>query len=374
MKKQSVLKSDEVLYRVYFLVVALLIFTSVGHAAPSFNNVDLTRYLPKGFVKDGTVDYTNYLQKGINENTIISFPNFPILINEKGLFLKNDQEVNFPINSKLLMKPNNRERYALINIVNVRNVTLNNPRLIGDRDKHLGTKGEWGMGINILSSANIKVFNPKVSNFWGDGIYVGEILHVERKNYQISDFSCRNIVIKGGLIDNNRRNGISIISVKGILVEDITIQNTNGTLPMAGIDIEPNNNEQHLEDITLRKVQTRNNAEVGIKYVSSHFLGKRSKRVSILIDNCTDFNSKTGLFIGGARSTYKGSIEKLTGEIRVNNFVSHSNQIPVKTGSIQKFNPKMTMESFTIYKKNKRDLKRENELKSELRSRTIQIK
>lgn len=336
-------------------------------------NVDLTKYLPKGYVKNGSIDYTVYIQKGLDQNKVVAFPNFPVLINENGLNARSNQILNFQKNSRLIMKPNSSERYGLLNLINVSNVTINDPDLVGDREKHRGTKGEWGMGINILSSSKITINNPQISKFWGDGIYIGEIPYKDRSKYRLGDYSSKQVAIKGGNIDNNRRNGISVISVKGLLIENILIQNTNGTMPMAGIDIEPNNNEQFLEDIVIRKVTTKNNAEVGIKYVSSNFIGKRSKNVSIIIENSQDISSKVGLYLGGARSGFYWGTEKLDGQITVNNFTSSSNESPLRTGSIQKYNPGINLKTFLIYTNGKRDYEKERKLKSEERSRKINV-
>lgn len=351
-------------------IVILIIFINCLCFSQS---TDLTRYLPSGYVSDASVDYTTYLQKGLNENVEVTFPDFPVLVNQNGLNLKSNQTLNFPKNACLIMKPNAEERYGLLNLKNVSDVVINNPVLVGDRKKHLGTKGEWGMGINILSSQNIIVNNPNISDCWGDGIYAGEILHKDRKNYNLKSYYCQNITIKGGLLDNNRRNGISVISVKGLLIEDMLIQNTNGKLPMAGIDIEPNNNEQFLEDIIIRKVTTKNNEEIGIKYVSSNFIGKRTKNISIRIEDCKDFGSKIGLFLGGAiySKTKKGT-QKMEGNIDIINFDTHSNQTPIKIGSNQRYNPQISVESLSIYNnKQRRDSKEEKKLKRELKKRNI---
>src|SRR5690606_16040148 len=111
------------------------------------------------------------------------------------------------------------------NIINAENVKVNNAYLIGDKDKHLGTKGEWGMGINILSSSNVNIINPKIKKTWGDGIYIGELSLAKQKNIKKKSFTNTNINIKEGSIDDCLRNGISIISGVNILVDGVTIQN-----------------------------------------------------------------------------------------------------------------------------------------------------
>lgn len=349
-------------------IVILIIFINCLCFSQS---TDLTRYLPSGYVSDASVDYTIYLQKGLNENTEVTFPDFPVLVNQNGLNLKNNQTLNFPKNACLIMKPNAEERYGLLNLKNVSDVVINNPVLIGDRKKHLGTKGEWGMGINILSSSNVIVNNPNISDCWGDGIYIGEILHKDRKNYNLKSYYCQNIKIKGGLLDNNRRNGISVISVKGLLIENTLIENTKGTMPMAGICIEPNNNEQFLEDIILRNIVSKNNAEVGIKYVASSFLGKRNKNISITIDNYKDYGSKVGLFLGGARGSHGKETKKLDGNIRISGLNLSENEIPIRYGSIQRFNPEISINKLEIKENNKRLKNKEKSVISSLNKKGI---
>lgn len=336
-------------------------------------SINLEEYLPENFVKDGSVDYTTYLQKGLDENQIVEFPNFPILINKKGLQVRSDQKLNFSEGACLIMQPNAEERYGLLNLKNIQNVVINNPVLKGDKYEHKGKIGEWGMGINILSSSNVEIINPVISECWGDGIYIGEIVYKERKEYNLKDYFCRNIKISGGVIDDNRRNGVSVISVKGLSMENILVQNTKGTMPMAGICIEPNNNEQFLENIVLRNIISKNNAEVGIKYVVSSFLGKRNKNVYIRIENFKDYGSKVGLYLGGARNTHGKETKKIDGNIKIKTLNLFDNEESIRFGSIQKFNPKISISSFKIFKDSKQLKKEEYLIISELNKKGINV-
>ena len=49
-----------------------------------------------------------------------------------------------------------------------------------------------------------------------------------------SDTRTRDIVIRDVVADQNHRQGISVISAVGLLVENSTFSGTNGTAPMAG--------------------------------------------------------------------------------------------------------------------------------------------
>src|SRR5690606_36315193 len=136
--------------------------------------IKIENFLPKNYVKDGTVDYTNYLQKVLNESKNVVFPNFPIRINDTGLVINSGSIILFPVNSKLVLGSSSKSNYEILRIHNKNNITLVNPTIIGDRDNHKGSKGEWGMGISIKDSEGLNIINPKISNCWGDGIYIGK--------------------------------------------------------------------------------------------------------------------------------------------------------------------------------------------------------
>ena len=51
----------------------------------------------------------------------------------------------------------------------------------------------------------------------------------------------RRVTIKDVELRDNHRQGISVISAVGLLVEDTVMRGTNGTAPEAGVDIEPVN-------------------------------------------------------------------------------------------------------------------------------------
>jgi len=323
----------------------------------------LESYLPKNYVQDGSVDYGIYLQKGIDENNFVEFPNFPILIGEKGLRLKSNSVLLFKSKSKLILKENSLSNYHILDLRNIENVKIYNPRLIGDRYAHKDVKGEWGMGINILSSRNISIYNPEIKNCWGDGIYISKISAVESEN----------IIIKGGSIDNNRRNGISIISGKQIDISNIMLSNTNGTLPMAGIDIEPNTNDDILESINLKKIKTFNNADAGVAIILLNMIGKNDKKVSINIDSHIDYFSKTSFLMGGNRLSYPEYIKALGGSINVTNSNWNDSQNKLLMASDFKYIPKYKFSNLKITTNGKLDMKETELKKKQLRERIIPV-
>lgn len=247
---------------------------------------DMVDYLPTNYVEDGTRDYTIYVQQAINENQNVKFPDFPVLINDTGIFLRSNSNIYFPPNSSLIMAPTDKARYTLLTLNDLTNVNIYNPTLIGERDEHLGTGGEWGTGLRINGSSHINVYDVNIKDMWGDGIYVGNYRAIESDD----------ILIESGYIDNVRRNGISIISAKNLTINNILISNTNGVNPASGIVIEPNSQEEVLENIYLNNITTINIDKEGIVFNASRFLNPHtSKEVTISINNHHDDGSRISL-------------------------------------------------------------------------------
>lgn len=242
----------------------------------------LEKSLPVGYVKDGSRDYTRYVQQAISQNSNIVFPAFPILINDSGLLIGSNQVITFLKGSELWLKPTFKDTYHMLHMRNVSYVKLYNPVIKGDRNKHLGSTGEWGMGISVYSSNNIFISGAKVTNCWGDGIYLG----------QSGDEISKNITIVNCSVKNNRRDGISIISVDGLKLDRFYAGYTNGTLPMCGINFETNTPNNELRNIRVTNVKTEYNMGSGIQIGLRTMLGGDNKQVDISIANHVDTGSE----------------------------------------------------------------------------------
>lgn len=311
-------------------------------AGTAFN---LTQCLPPNFVKDGSVDYTAYIQKGINEHTNIVFPDFPLLINKSGLSLKSNSKVIFSKQSSLQLAPNDQGSYAVLKIFNLIDVDLYFPQIIGDRKGHLGSSGEWGMGISIRSSSNIRIFNPKISECWGDGIYIAD------DGKTVSE----NISVYYAQLDFNRRNGISIISAKNLNIENAVISNTSGSMPMSGIDIEPNTSDNRLESIVIQNPITFNNSSAGILISLPRLPGHLQKTADINIVNHIDDQSSIGFYLGGNFANYKDCIP-LKGLINITNSKWMNNSIPFKGDDHYEFLPNVKITNSSILKGTKNQI------------------
>jgi len=100
---------------------------------------------------------------------------------------------------------------------------------MGDRSTHTGVGGEWGMGMQICGSNNVVVVGLTAKECWGDGFYITNVN--------------TNLTFCNVVADHNRRQGMSITSVNGMVVRNSTFTNSIGTSPEFGIDVEPNPGE-----------------------------------------------------------------------------------------------------------------------------------
>ncbi|SFT01736.1 Right handed beta helix region [Porphyromonadaceae bacterium NLAE-zl-C104] len=342
---------------------SLFVFVNKNIRTPEFTKVE--KYLPPNYVTNASVDYTAYIQKAIDENKRLIMPDFPILINTKGLKLRNDQDILFQNNSLLKIEPNNLTHYNIIDIRDVQNVTLYNPKLEGDKYTHKGNKGEWGMGINISGGIDITIINPIIKKCWGDGIYIG------KSGSRVS----KNITISGGWIDDNRRNGISVISVESLSITNLVISNTFGTLPMAGIDFEPNKNSEELKDIHLDKVTSYNNEKTGFLIYLGSMLGKESKNINLSINNSRDYYSKYAISVPGLKKAYDSSIKRIQGNVQFNNFRGFDNTEFFAKGTGEYiYTPNIELNNIAINKKKTRNLKLESDYNKWFKNKGFSIK
>lgn len=269
------------------LLTIFLFLINISFVVAQVKYFDLTNALPKGYVMDASADYTAVLQKAIDQSGDITFPNFPILINDNGLKLKSGCSYTFQANSKLILKPSLKPGYSMLDCNNKENITITNAVLVGDKSTHLGKQGEWGFGISMRGARNITINKAKIYDCYGDGIYIG------RLNNKISD----NINITNTLVSNSRRNGLSITSGTNIKIYHSKFMNSSGKGPSSGIDIEPNSAQDELRNIIISDVSTANNENWGLllNLVNLRKDNSINKNISISISNFSDNRSRYGM-------------------------------------------------------------------------------
>ena len=197
----------------------------------------------KGAKGDGRTDDTAAIQAAIDavagtKGTVL-VPKGVYLIDavEGRIHLKDDMTLKLADGAVLQAIPTNAQKYSLLTINGVSNVWVTGGTLEGDRGRHKGKGGEWGYGLRIGKGAkHITVSNLTSRKMWGDGFYVQD---------------AEDVRFCGVTADANRRQGLSIIHANGLLVLNSVFKNTHGTRPSAGIDFEPDKEEQEITNVRI---------------------------------------------------------------------------------------------------------------------------
>lgn len=138
--------------------------------------------------------------------------------------------------------------------------------------------GEWGMGIGLYDTKQFFGTNLDIEKCGGDAIYVGRMS-------QSQQAGCHDVHLKDVRIKNCMRQGISVISVKGMTVDNLSVDNIRGKDPQAGIDFEPNKSDEQLTGIRIRNF-TCTNSHRGILFYLIN-LDKTSKPIDIQFEKVT---------------------------------------------------------------------------------------
>lgn len=209
-----------------------------------------------------------------NGSLVIAEGSFLIHVKKEGaacLVIGDNTEL--VVDGVLQLAPNSFKSYDMIRIVG-NNVKIHGRGSItGDRYKHTGRDGEWGMGIRLDGANDVSVSGITIADCWGDCIYVGG----GSKDVQISD--C--------LLRGSRRQGISMTKADGVTISSCTIANISGTSPQYAIDIEPNRqctvDNVLIDHVTVTGCEGGFRATLGKRTIDNARIGKveiRNCRVS----------------------------------------------------------------------------------------------
>jgi hypothetical protein len=212
----------------------------------------------KGAKGDGQTDDTAAIQAAIDEiagtGGTVFVPDGTYLVvtaaGKKRLALKSKMTLKLAKGATLKAIPNDSEKYSVLWISGVSNVTVTGGTLEGDREERKGKSGSWGMGIHINRGAShVTISGLTAKKMWGDGFYVQ---------------GAKDVTFCSVVADNNRRQGLSIIDAEGLVVLNSIFKNTRGTRPSAGIDFEPDDGEQKVTDVRIENSQFLDNEGPGI--------------------------------------------------------------------------------------------------------------
>lgn len=235
-------------------------------------------------VRSGTPrrDVTAACQAALNTGKNVFFPNGVYLLDpdpEHCLKTTSNQKITFENNAVLKAKGTRLDLYSVFRIEGRENVTVEGGTIVGERESHIGSGGESGMGIAVYNSSRVLIRGVTVRDCWGDGIYVG--------GRGLTGTSA-DIVVENCVCENNRRQGLTIAAVKRCRVTGGRFVRTNGTPPSAGIDIEPNHtvvagipmSKAPVSDVLIEGVDCSDNEGPGIAASQVHTSNVRIVRVT----------------------------------------------------------------------------------------------
>lgn len=135
---------------------------------------------------------------------------------------------------------------------------------------------EWRSALDFEGCRRVRIEGLRIESTGGDGIYIGR---TEQLPY------CEDVTIRDLVSHDNHRQGVSVISAVGLTIENCVFSATSGTAPEAGIDFEPNSEDERFERCIVRNCRLEANDGAGI-LVYLNKLTRNSRPVDIRFENC----------------------------------------------------------------------------------------
>jgi hypothetical protein len=248
---------------------------------------------------DGTTDDTRAFQNAIDSiaslggGTVFVASGKFLIDGDVSVKLKSHVTLRFEDSTaELITKPTKSQRFYVLMVLNATDVNIIGGKIIGDRKEHLDITGEWGMGIAVYASRNVIINGTKIYNCWGDGIVIG----AKGGAPYFAPNASLNITVKNVTSDNNRRQAITIGKANGVLIDSCILTNTNGTKPMAGIDIEPD--KDTAQNITIQNSLLAYNKGNGIEI----YANRSSVVQNVMVKNNFIHNNAYGGYLTRAKN------------------------------------------------------------------------
>jgi len=265
-----------------------------GYHAPAPTSSFIVSVKNTGATGNGSTDDTAAIQAAVNQvggtGGTVLVPNGTYMIDAlTSVKLKSNMTFKMEAGAVLEAIPNAAGAYSIVKLSGVSNVNVAGGTIWGERHQHLGpgdmtmdgTGGQWGYCLSVWGGSNNYIEGVTSRECWGDGFYL--------------DALAKNVFFYSVTAINNRRQGMSIIHADTVVVRDSIFRDTIGTPPQHGIDIEPDDNGNSVNNVQILNSKFINNNFRGIE---TYALGGPVTNVTISGNTFTD--NQNGIEIVGA--------------------------------------------------------------------------
>lgn len=236
------------------------------------------------------IDNLNVLQSDRIEQDIWITRNHQLTLSEEhdtGLKVSSNTTVH--LDATISIDGNDLKRYNIISVNRKQNVRIEGGKVLGDVGKHRyveGSTSEWGFGVYVYKSNNISISDLTISHCTGDAFYISGPADSGVGEYSNAS---KDVRISQCVIDDCRREGISLVHAEGVVIEDCRILNmgqTEYTAPSYGINIEPNKNCS-VRNVLIQRVVTENTkAECSFSSGGYQLSSSGCNRNNVVVRDC----------------------------------------------------------------------------------------
>ena len=212
--------------------------------------------------ENSLADVVALTNENVQNQVLIKDQNYdyPVKVTSVGVFeapLKLKSNTDLQLDGTIRLIPTNLFQYRIMIIKDCENVRIQGKGAIyGDRAVHdynideahkAWRSHEWGHGVKISNSKHIEVSGISVSDCTGDSFSLGE--------------NSSHIVLDGVTANGSRRQGVTIAIASDVVIKNcrfVNIGRINGTPPGAAVDIEPDNTECVVKNISIANCEIHN--------------------------------------------------------------------------------------------------------------------
>jgi hypothetical protein len=157
-------------------------------------------------------------------------------------------------------------------------------------------EAQWRHAISLRETRGVRIAGLSIKDAGGDGVYIGQ-----RRGRAVPE----DILLEDLRILRSYRQGISVVSARGLRVLRCEITGTSGHLPGAGIDFEPNHGLFGFEDCLVSSCRIYGNDGPGIQvYLATRSAEDAPAGISVRDSEVSGFPN--GVFVGGLGSGARG--------------------------------------------------------------------